>query len=203
MTFICSESLPHNLCFLTTFSPVPLYKTLDVDMWILGRISLLSTISISKRFSAFSPFPFRHLFSFPFLPPSSLLLSLRYLFFLFFFSFPSILFGRKFCPHSFSTHQRFLTHSHLFILSSIQKKDREGIHQQKAVESYSAGGRRRVGDQTMLARYSVNALCLSLSHRFSPPSSFTKALHLLRSSTSSSRSFFFFSLCYIFSQPWR
>ena len=69
MTFICSESLPHNLCFLTTFSPVPLYKTLDVDMWILGRISLLSTISISKRFSAFSPFPFRHLFTPPVLPP--------------------------------------------------------------------------------------------------------------------------------------
>ena len=43
-------------------------------MWILGRISLLSTISISKRFSAFSPFPFRHLFTPPVLPPPPLCL---------------------------------------------------------------------------------------------------------------------------------
>lgn len=79
-----------------------------------------------------------------------------------FFFFSPTMFGPKFCPHSFSTHQRFLTHSHLFILSSIQKKDREGIHQQKAVESYSAGGRRRVGDQTMLAR-SLGECALSVS----------------------------------------
>lgn len=98
----------------------------------------------------------------------------------------------RFCPHSFSTRQGSLTHlSPLLSVHPLIYAEREGIHQQKAVESYCAGGRRRVEDQTMLARYSMKALCLSLSHRFFPPSSFTKSLHLLHPSTSSLAPFAF------------
>ena len=53
--------------------------------------------------------------------------------------------------------------SHFILSSILKKKERDGKCQQKAVESYCAGGRQHVEDQTMLTRYSMNALSLSVS----------------------------------------
>ena len=184
MTFICSEPLPHNLCFLTTFSPVPLYKTLDVDMWILGRISLLSTISISKRFSAFSPFPFRHLFTPPVLPPPLCLGASSAL-------IPSL-------PISAFWLIRIYSSSHL----SRRKTEREYTSKKLLSHTVQEGDGVLEIKQCSLATRWMRSVCLS-------PTASLLLLHSLKLCISSVPPppllalFFFFSLCYIFSQPWR
>lgn len=94
----------------------------------------------------------------------------------------------KICPHSFSSHQCFLTHlSPLLsvhpLISPEKKRGREGIHQQKAVESYCAGGRQHVEDQTMLTQCSLTTQWMR-SLRLSPTASFLP-LHSLNLSISS------------------
>lgn len=121
-------------------------------MCILPTKSWLLSTMLLFRISFCSPSPFSFVIRLPHVLVFALLIS----------SYPN------YALILFSTHLCFL--SHLFPLLSFhppiypEREKKEGMHKQKAVESYCAGGRRHVEDQTKLTHSSMNALpvCLSL-----------------------------------------
>lgn len=138
------------------------YRTCYVFIWIMGLQMHRQQIPASKSLSTISLF----LVCYPVT--------------LYFSSFPGFSSSAKFCSHCFflSISVFWLVYPRLSLLSSTQRRrEKERTHHQKAVESYCAGGRQHVEDQTILIHYSANALSLSrlLPPPLFPPSSFTKS----------------------------